>query len=90
MSLTNAYRCPKHNATIPNAAPKSKHIEGNAADVLDIDGKFKEWLQPRLEHFGLWMEDASATKGWCHLQVVPFPGWVPKMKRIFLPGIKKP
>lgn len=29
----NAYRCPEHNAEVPNAAKKSKHMDGTAADI---------------------------------------------------------
>ncbi len=32
-----AYRCPKHNAITPNAAPNSRHTKGQAAD-FHIDG----------------------------------------------------
>lgn len=32
-----AYRCPTHNAKTPNAAPRSRHIYGQAAD-FHIDG----------------------------------------------------
>lgn len=32
-----AYRCPTHNSKTPNAAPKSRHIYGQAAD-FHIDG----------------------------------------------------
>lgn len=33
----NAYRCPQHNAEIPNAAKASKHMQGMAAD-FSIEG----------------------------------------------------
>lgn len=31
--ICSAYRCAVHNAQVPNAAKKSKHIEGMAADI---------------------------------------------------------
>jgi uncharacterized protein YcbK (DUF882 family) len=31
--LNSAYRCPKHNITIPGSSPYSSHLEGWAADV---------------------------------------------------------
>lgn len=34
----NAYRCPRHNAEIPNAAKASKHMQGMAAD-FSIEGE---------------------------------------------------
>lgn len=31
--LNCAYRCPAHNATIPNSSPNSQHCKGLAADI---------------------------------------------------------
>lgn len=56
------------------AAPRSKHLTGQAADIADADGKLKAWLLAYPEHMesiGLWAEDASHTKGWVHLQSCP-------------------
>lgn len=33
VQITSGYRCPVHNAKTPNAAPKSKHMLGMAADI---------------------------------------------------------
>ena len=32
--INSGYRCQKHNAQIPNAGKKSKHMEGKAADIM--------------------------------------------------------
>lgn len=37
--ICSAYRCAVHNAQVPNAAKKSKHIEGMAADIQVEDVK---------------------------------------------------
>lgn len=37
LSLSCAYRCPKHNAEIPGSVPNSQHVLGTAADVLVPD-----------------------------------------------------
>lgn len=33
LDINCAYRCPKHNATLPGAAKASKHLTGEGADV---------------------------------------------------------
>lgn len=72
------------NAGIPNAAPKSKHMTCQAIDIDDPEGDLDEWCmehQDVLESIGLWQEFPGATKGWCHVQIVP-----PKSgKRVFYP-----
>lgn len=55
-------------------APKSKHLTGQAVDILDPDKKLQEWCKEnvdKLEEIGLWMEDFSATPNWVHFQIVP-------------------
>ncbi len=37
VNICSAYRCAVHNAQVPNAAKKSKHIDGMAADI-QVDG----------------------------------------------------
>lgn len=32
--INSGYRCKKHNAEIPNAGTKSKHMDGKAADIM--------------------------------------------------------
>lgn len=72
------------NAATPGAAPKSKHMTGQALDVYDPDGDLDEFCLDNpevLQTIGLWQEHPGATKGWCHLQIVP-PN---SGKRVFWP-----
>lgn len=72
--VTSGWRPAWHNATIANAAPKSKHISGEAIDIADPEGALDNHLfdfRTLLSEHGLWMEHPSATKGWTHLQCVP-------------------
>lgn len=70
--LRSGYRPPYFNATVPNAAPNSKHMTGDAIDIADNDGLFDDWLTDEiLEKYNLWREHPSQTKSWCHLQRVP-------------------
>ncbi len=82
--VTSGWRPAAVNAGIPNAAPRSKHMTGQAIDLADPEGDLDDWCmdnQTHLEQFGLWLEHPSATKGWCHLQIVP-----PKSgRRVFYP-----
>ena len=41
IDVKSGYRCPAHNAATPKAAPKSRHIQGDAADfqVVGWSGK---------------------------------------------------
>lgn len=62
------------NAATPNAAPRSRHITCEAVDLYDPDGDLDEWCFDnlhRLAELDLYMEHPAATKGWCHLQIVP-------------------
>jgi hypothetical protein len=72
------------NAATPNAAPKSKHMKGQAVDLDDPEGDLDEWCLAHpeiLEKIGLWQEHPASTKGWCHVQIVPpLSG-----KRVFYP-----
>jgi hypothetical protein len=74
--LTSGWRPPSYNCNVPNAAPNSKHMTGQAIDLYDPDGLLDDWLlsekgQGTLAAIGLWMEHPAATKGWCHVQSVP-------------------
>ena len=74
LKVNSGWRPAAYNATIPNAAPRSKHITGQAIDLADPEGELDDYLinhRPLLLNAGLWMEHPSATKGWCHLQSVP-------------------
>ncbi len=73
-AVNSGWRPASYNATIANAAPKSKHITGQAIDLADPDGDLDDYLfnNPQvLARHGLWLEHPLSTKGWCHLQCVP-------------------
>ena len=72
--INSGWRPAKYNATVPNAAVKSKHITGQAIDLGDPDGALDEFLfanQQYLVENSLWLENPASSKGWCHLQSVP-------------------
>ena len=74
--VNSGYRPAAINATIPNAAKRSKHMLGQAIDISDPDGVVDDWCMNNLdvlEEVGIWLEHPSATKGWAHWQIVP-PG----------------
>jgi hypothetical protein len=73
-AINSGWRPAEYNATIPNAAPRSKHITGQAIDIDDPTGELDKILfnnQYLLRKYELWMEHPAATRGWCHLQSVP-------------------
>ena len=74
--VSSGWRPPSVNAQVPGAAPKSKHMTGQAIDLYDPDGDLDGWAfsdigQRVLTDLGLWLEHPAATKGWCHVQSVP-------------------
>lgn len=72
--ISSGWRPPSVNANTPNAAPRSKHMTGDAVDIYDPDGELDDWCMEHLDilaECGLWLEHPSATKGWSHLQQVP-------------------
>ena len=83
-AVTSGWRPLSVQMRVNPKAPKSNHVTGNAIDIEDADGKFKEWCVFHLHHLeelGLWMEDPASTPTWVHLQQRP-----PKSgKRIFKP-----
>lgn len=72
--VNSGWRPPAYNATVPNAAPRSKHMTCQAIDIYDPEGDLDQFVldnQKLMEACGLWAEHPAATKGWCHLQSVP-------------------
>jgi uncharacterized protein YcbK (DUF882 family) len=92
MIVTSGLRTLKHHLEIyarkgiypPKVPMKSNHLSGRAVDFSDTNGKLKAWVKDNIklmEEVGLWLEDFSATKTWCHFQINP-----PKSgNRFFLP-----
>jgi hypothetical protein len=82
--ISSGWRPMAVNARVPGAAPRSKHMSGQAVDLYDPEGDLDDWCmahQDRLAAAGLWLEHPSATKSWCHLQSLP-----PKSgNRVFYP-----
>lgn len=64
--VTNAYRCTTHNAAV-GGHPQSRHIEGLAIDVVDMDIADFESIARR--HFGGVLR--YRRKNIWHLQVPP-------------------
>ena len=81
MTVTSGYRSMYDHKRIYNAKGifdekkipmKSKHLEGLAVDISDPKQELQKWCLANtalLESVGLWMEDFSATKNWCHFQI---------------------
>lgn len=82
--VNSGWRTIGYNASIPNAAPRSRHMTGEAIDLADPDGELDDALfynQDLLKTYALWMEHPLATKGWTHLQSAP-----PRSgNRVFMP-----
>ena len=71
--VNSGWRPPEVNERTPGAALRSKHMTGQAIDIADPEGELDEWCLAHLqtlERMGLWLEHPSATKGWCHVQIV--------------------
>jgi hypothetical protein len=74
--ITSGWRPPQINRQVKGAAPKSKHMTGEAVDLYDPEGDIDNFLmsgqgQRVLASLGLYIEHPSATKSWSHIQIVP-------------------
>ena len=72
--VSSGWRPPAVNALTPGAAVRSKHMNCEAIDLYDSEGDLDAWCMDnlyKLEGFKLWLEHPGATKGWCHLQIIP-------------------
>ena len=89
MYVSSGWRPAAVNASLSNAAKKSNHMKGLAADFKDPDGKLRDWVVKHLEWLaglGLYMEDFRWTPGWVHFQIV-----APRSKnRVFVPSARPP
>lgn len=63
----------------PLAVPRySRHLKGQACDVLDPNGELKKWCEENedlLREVGLFLE--LGTVGWMHFQSVPYGSYAP-------------
>jgi hypothetical protein len=82
--VSSGWRPPQINSQVKGAAPRSKHMTGDACDLYDPEGDIDEYLMEHpdvLLSLGIFIEHPSATKGWCHIQTIgPRSG-----RRIFYP-----
>lgn len=74
--VSSGWRPKSVNNATPGAAPKSKHVTGQAIDLYDPDGEIKTWCYENQDilarpEIDLYIEHPSATKGWLHAQSVP-------------------
>lgn len=89
MSPSNSYRTWDHHIQIykdkaekagtpfdeSKVPTQSKHLFGQAVDIIDKDGHLKTWLRANttfLRAIGIWIENLDKTPEWCHLQIVPY------------------
>lgn len=73
MMVSSGYRPGKYNM-MAHGTKNSAHLTCEAVDIVDVDGKLKEFLSSSiniLAQCGLYMEDPSRTPTWCHLQIRP-------------------
>ena len=75
--VSSGWRPPQINRQVKGAAPKSKHMTGEAVDLYDPEGDIDNFLmsgqgQRVLASLGLYIEHPSCTaRGWSHIQIVP-------------------
>ena len=74
--VSSGWRPPQINRQTKGAAPKSKHMTGEAVDLYDPEGDIDNFLmsgagQRVLASLGLFIEHPAATKSWSHIQIVP-------------------
>lgn len=74
--VNSGWRPAQVNALTKGAAPRSKHMTGEALDISDASKTMKAWLmtpagQQALIECELWMEHPDATPTWVHVQIVP-------------------
>ena len=87
--LNSGWRPQSINQATRNAAPGSKHLTAQAADIRDADRHLAHWCVLNLDvlaEIGLWMEDPRWTPSWVHVQTIP-----PKSrKRVYIPSTQPP
>lgn len=94
MIVSSGWRPPSINGSTPGAAAHSKHMDGLAADIQDLDGSLWSWVLKNLQlmqDLGIYMEHKWWTSsddngGWVHFGLgAPKSG-----KRIFIPSTDRP
>ena len=71
IKITSGYRCPAHNEKV-GGAPKSKHMEGIAADIKVKGMKASELgrLAVKVGFTGV-----KTYRHWVHVDIRPWPVW---------------
>jgi hypothetical protein len=74
--ITSGWRPPQINRQVKGAAPKSKHMTGEAVDLYDPEGDIDNFLmsgqgQRVLASLGLYIEHPACTKAYSHIQIIP-------------------
>ena len=82
-TVNSGWRPPSLNARVPGAARFSLHMVGAAVDLSDDDAALDTWLTSpngmiAIEQIDLWVEEASHTPRWSHIQIFP-----PRSRRRF-------
>lgn len=85
MTVTSGYRSIEDHLRIYKAKGitdqskipmRSKHLFGQACDILDADGELNKWCKmhnTELSQWGLWLEERQGP--WQHFQCVPFSSY---------------
>jgi hypothetical protein len=69
--LTSGWRPRSLNAQ-KGGSKASKHIDGLAADIGDVDGAIMSWILQNIDivkNLGIYIEDFRWTPTWVHLQI---------------------
>lgn len=88
MIVNSGWRPPAVNAAC-GGAPNSKHMEGLACDIQDLDGALWAWViqnLPLMKRLNIFMEDRRWTPTWVHFQL----GGPASGHRIFVPNDTPP
>lgn len=83
--VASGWRPPSVNEHTSNSATASKHMQGLAADIQDLDGSLMNWVLANLKtlaDMGIYFENFDWTPTWVHFGITP-PG---SKRRIYVPS----
>jgi hypothetical protein len=86
MIVNSGWRSSEVNSEC-GGAPSSKHLQGLAVDIKDVDGKVWAWVLENLslmQTLDIYFEDKRWTPTWCHFQLGPPASG----HRIYIPNSK--
>lgn len=87
-TITSGWRPAAVNALVPGAAKFSNHMRMCAVDLEDHDGRLDAFCMDApqvLTDLRLWQEHPASTKGWCHVQNMPYGSYKNGKPRWFYP-----